>query len=164
MSVSCEMCALEGKPSKFIFPALVPLLSTRRQLGKVAMSGEHISFCALYSSSVKPLWQEVDTLICWNNGSSHSWKKTVLTSSFNRMVPPPHSHDSVQGHLNDRLPQSWISCAAARDQDLMHWPPHLTPCDFIKDHVFVPPFPVTLVDLHTHITVIDHNMLQTVWQ
>jgi hypothetical protein len=48
MSVSCcEMCALEGKLSKFIFPTLVPLLSTRRQLRKMATSGGHKSFCVL---------------------------------------------------------------------------------------------------------------------
>jgi hypothetical protein len=41
------MCAVEGKLSKFIFPALVPLSSTRRQLRKMAMSGEHKSFCVL---------------------------------------------------------------------------------------------------------------------
>jgi hypothetical protein len=39
---------------------------------------------------------------------------------------------------------------------------------FIKDRVFVPPLPAMLVDLCTHttaaITVIDHDMLQRVWQ
>jgi hypothetical protein len=38
---------------------------------------------------------------------------------------------------------------------------------FIKDRVFVPSLPATLVDLHTRITVaitvIDHDMLQRVW-
>jgi hypothetical protein len=48
MRVSCcEMCALEGKLSKFIFPASVPLSSTRRQLRKMVTSGEHKSFCVL---------------------------------------------------------------------------------------------------------------------
>jgi hypothetical protein len=48
MSISCyEMCDLEGKLSKFIFPALVPLSSTRRQPRKMATSGEHKSFCVL---------------------------------------------------------------------------------------------------------------------
>jgi hypothetical protein len=48
MSVSCyEMCALESKLSKFIFPGLVPLSSTRRQLRKMATSGEHKSLCVL---------------------------------------------------------------------------------------------------------------------
>jgi hypothetical protein len=51
--------------------------------------------------------------------------------------------------------------------------PDFTPCDlflwsFIKDHVFVPPLPATLIDLCTcitaAITVIDHDMLQRVWQ
>jgi hypothetical protein len=41
----CEMCGLEDKLSKFIFPALVPLSSTRRQLRKMVTSGEHKSFC-----------------------------------------------------------------------------------------------------------------------
>jgi hypothetical protein len=39
------LCALEGKLSKFIFPALVALSSTRRRLRKMAISGEHKSFC-----------------------------------------------------------------------------------------------------------------------
>jgi hypothetical protein len=38
----------------------------------------------------------------------------------------------------------------------------------MKDRVFLPPLPVTLVDLRTHITaaitVTDHDMLQRVWQ
>jgi hypothetical protein len=45
------------------------------------------------------------------------------------------------------------------------------PCDFflwgfINDRVFVSPLPATLVDLHitAAITVIDHDMLQRVWQ
>jgi hypothetical protein len=40
--------------------------------------------------------------------------------------------------------------------------------DFIKDRGFVPPLPSALVDLRTRIaaaiTVIDHDMLQRVWQ
>jgi hypothetical protein len=59
---------------------------------------------------------------------------------------------------------------------LMRWPPRspdLAMCDlflwgFIKDCVFVPPLPATLVDLRTRITavvtVIDHDTLQRVWQ
>jgi hypothetical protein len=48
MSVSCcEMCALEGKLSKFIFYTLVPLSSTRGQLRKMATSGKHKSFYVL---------------------------------------------------------------------------------------------------------------------
>jgi hypothetical protein len=39
---------------------------------------------------------------------------------------------------------------------------------YIKDRVFVPPLPATLFDLSTRITaaitVIDHDMLQRVWQ
>jgi hypothetical protein len=42
----CEVCALEGKLSKFIFPALVPLSSNRRQLRKMT-SGERKSFRVL---------------------------------------------------------------------------------------------------------------------
>jgi hypothetical protein len=49
MSVSCcEMCVLEGKLSKFIFPVMVPPASTRRQLRKMTTSGEHKSFCVLH--------------------------------------------------------------------------------------------------------------------
>jgi hypothetical protein len=48
ISVSCcEMCALDGKLSKFILPALVLMSSTRRQLRKMVTSGEHKSFCVL---------------------------------------------------------------------------------------------------------------------
>jgi hypothetical protein len=69
-----------------------------------------------------------------------------------------------------------VERAAAGDEELMRWPPrspNLTPCDFfvwgfIKDRVFVPPLPATLVDLRTRvtaaITVIDHDMLQRVQQ
>jgi hypothetical protein len=54
----------------------------------------------------------------------------------------------------------------------MSWPPRspdLTPCDFFlwgffKDRVFVPPLPATLIDLHTRITMIEHDLLQRVWQ
>jgi hypothetical protein len=39
---------------------------------------------------------------------------------------------------------------------------------FIKDRVFVPPLPATMVDLRARITaamrVIAHDMLQKVWQ
>jgi hypothetical protein len=88
----------------------------------------------------------------------------------------PHYHNNIRGHLNDQLPQRWIGRAAAGDQELMRCPsrsPDLTLCDFflwsfIKGHVFVPPLPATLVDLYTRttaaITVIDHDMLQRVWQ
>jgi hypothetical protein len=56
------------------------------------------------------------------------------------------------------------------------WPPRspdLTPCDvflwgYVKDKVFVPPFPVTLDDLKQGITTatagIDEDMLMRVWQ
>jgi hypothetical protein len=58
----------------------------------------------------------------------------------------------------------------------MRWPPRspdLTQCGFllrgfIKDRIFVPPLPETLVDLRMRITeaitVIDHDMLQRVCQ
>jgi hypothetical protein len=96
-------------------------------------------------------------------------EKTVLISSFNTTVSPPapHCHNDVRGHLNDRLPQRWFGRAAAGHQERVRWPPRspdLTPCDsfvwgYIKDHVFVPPLANTLVDLRTHITEIDPNML-----
>jgi hypothetical protein len=71
-----------------------------------------------------------------------------------------------------RKEPSEIGRAAAGDQELLRWPPRspdLTPCDFflwgfIKDRVFVPPLPTMLVDLSTRITVIDHDVLQRVWQ
>jgi hypothetical protein len=79
-------------------------------------------FCAISHRKIYGpfFFAEVTSLTCWNSGYSRSWKKTVLTSYFNMMVPPsPHYHNDVLGHLNDRLPQGWFGRAAAGDQELL---------------------------------------------
>ena len=89
---------------------------------------------------------------------------------------PPHYHGNVQRHLNETLAQRWIGRASQEDRTLICWPPRspgLSPCDFflwgfVKDHVYVPPPPLTLDDLHSCITAaiaeIDRNTLHKVWQ
>ena len=61
------------------------------------------------------------------------------------------------------------------DQMLFSWPPpspDATPCDFflwgyVKDQVYVPPFPASITELkvriRTTIETITADMLQTVW-
>jgi hypothetical protein len=95
---------------------------------------------------------------------------------FQQDGAPPHFHNEVRSELNDRLPNRWIGRAGSDDDELLRWPPRspdLTPCDFflwgfVKDRVFVPPLPQTMLDLRARITaaiaVIDHDMLQRVWQ
>ena len=89
----------------------------------------------------------------------------------------PHIHHDVRGYLSDTLPHVWIGRASQDDSPLLPWPPRppdLTPCDFllqgyVKDHVFVPPMPLDLVELRQRIehavAGIDHQMLLVrVWQ
>jgi hypothetical protein len=152
------MCALEGKLTVFIFPALVPLSSTRRQLRKMATSGEHKSFCVLdfHVFGTDP-----------PNGKSI--RKWYLQFQDTRCV---YERKSTGRPSTEEEGVELVRAKFVRSP----WPPRspdLTPWDFflwgfIKDRVFVPPLPVTLVDLRTRITaaitVIDHDMPQTVWQ
>jgi hypothetical protein len=79
------------------------------------------------------------------------------------------------GYLNNELPHHSIGRVGEDDVALFPWPPRspdLTPCDFvlwgyIKDLVYVPPLPRTLVKLRERIDAavmtIDRMMLQNVW-
>ncbi|KAJ4452056.1 hypothetical protein ANN_03572 [Periplaneta americana] len=81
----------------------------------------------------------------------------------------------VREYLNHELPNRWIGRVGADDQALFLWPPRspdLTPCDFylweyIKDRVYVPPLPQTLVQLRERINnavmAIDRTTLHKVW-
>ncbi|KAJ4438070.1 hypothetical protein ANN_14009 [Periplaneta americana] len=87
---------------------------------------------------------------------------------------PPHWMLAVSEYLNHELPNRWIGRIGADDQALFPWPtrsPDLTPCDFylwgyIKDRVYVPPLPQTLVQLRERISnavmAIDWTILHNV--
>lgn len=89
---------------------------------------------------------------------------------------PPHWHKNVRQYLNDSLPHRWIGRAGSNDMPLLCWPPRspdLTPCDFflwgfVKDKVFVPPFPQDLQQLKQRITEVleslTKDILSRVWQ
>jgi hypothetical protein len=78
----------------------------------------------------------------------------------------PHSNTvSRQGRYerkwpNDRLPNRWVAHAGPDDDEVLHWPPcspDVTPSDFVlwgfvKDRVFMPFLPQTLLDLRARIT------------
>ncbi|PSN58178.1 hypothetical protein C0J52_01042 [Blattella germanica] len=65
---------------------------------------------------------------------------------------PCHYDNDVRGYLNQHLPHRWIGRTGQENKVLMKWPPrstYLTPydfylCGFVKDNVYVPPFPVNL--------------------
>ena len=85
---------------------------------------------------------------------------------FQQDGAPPHYLGEVRG-----FPGRWIVRAAP-----IAWPPRspdLTPMDFflwgfVKDQVFVPPFPANVVELRTRITAavakVTPEMLRSVWQ
>jgi hypothetical protein len=86
----------------------------------------------------------------------------------------PGSHDT-HPHGN-QTPQRWIGRAAANgDKNLLPWPPRspdLTPYDFflwgfVKDSVYVPPFPTSIHEIRDRIThalqAITADMLHRVW-
>lgn len=88
---------------------------------------------------------------------------------------PPHWLHDVRDYLDESLPQRWIGRAADDNLNLLRWPPRspdLTPCDFflwgyVKDRVFVPPLPLTLLELRNRITAavqsVNEATLQKVW-
>lgn len=88
---------------------------------------------------------------------------------------PPHWNLHVREFLNGRLPQRWIGRTGPNDSALSHWPqrsPDLTVCDFflwgfVKDNVYIPPLPTTLVELKNRIRAaiesITQDMLAKVW-
>jgi hypothetical protein len=69
----------------------------------------------------------------------------------------------------------WVGRVGKDDFALFAWPPRspdLTPCDFflwgyVKDRVYIPPLPTTLVEPQERISAavmtIDKGMLQKVW-
>lgn len=72
--------------------------------------------------------------------------------------------------FNARLPQRWIGRSGTYDSALHHWPPRspdLNVCSFflaflLKDTVYIPPLPTTLVKLKTRIrAVIESNTQDT---
>jgi hypothetical protein len=152
MSVSCcEMSALEGKLSKFIFPTLVPLSSTRRQLRKMATSGEQ-SFCVLdfnVNKSVVSVQRHFRTKFGTDPTSGKSVRKWYLQFQDTGCIckrkstgRPSTEEEAVErvknwcvGHhvlqISPRVISSW-------------W-------GFIKDRVFVP-LTATLVGQRTLIT------------
>lgn len=94
---------------------------------------------------------------------------------FQQDGAPPHWKLDVREYLNHELPHRWIGRVGADDQALFPWPPRspdLSPCDFylwgyLKDRVYIPPLPRTLVELreriNTAVMTIDEMMLQNVW-
>jgi hypothetical protein len=88
---------------------------------------------------------------------------------------PPHFHCEVRHFLNKNLPHRWIGRAVITDLSFHTWPtrsPDLTPCDFflweyVKDVVYVPPFPNDLQELRQRIiaavATINRYMLENVW-
>jgi hypothetical protein len=94
---------------------------------------------------------------------------------FHQDGAPPQWNLNVRRYLNDELPHRWIGRVGEDDIALFPWPsrsPDLTPCDFflwgyIKDLVYVPPLPRSLVELRERIAAavmtIDRMMLQNVW-
>ncbi|GBN66468.1 hypothetical protein AVEN_122480-1 [Araneus ventricosus] len=81
-----------------------------------------------------------------------------------------HWSTIVSDFLNRELPHRWIGRADLDDVPLLPWPPRspdLTPCDFflwgyVKDKVYVPPMPTTLLAMQESITAsvtdIDGNI------
>lgn len=94
---------------------------------------------------------------------------------FQQDGAPPHWHLDVRNFLNQSLPERWIGRIGNEDLALHFWPPRspdLTPCDYflwgyVKESVYVPPLPATLVDLKNRITAAVHSvtedMLSRVW-
>lgn len=94
---------------------------------------------------------------------------------FQQDGAPPHWHAEVRSYLNNEVPRRWIGRCADQDLALFAWPPRspdLTVCDFflwgyVKDCVYMPPHPTTLVELRERITAafmtIDRDMLTRVW-
>jgi len=79
----------------------------------------------------------------------------IPTFIFQQDGSPTHLHCEVRQYLNTVLPGCWIGRVSGNDQPLMLRPPRspdIKPCDFflwgyVKDEVFVPPFPCDLADL-----------------
>lgn len=94
---------------------------------------------------------------------------------FQQDGAPPHFHNEVRLELNTRLTNRWIGRVGNDDKELLPWPPRspdLTPLDFflwgyVKDLVYKPPLPETILDLRGRITAaigtVDHGMLQRTW-
>ncbi|PSN41592.1 hypothetical protein C0J52_17614 [Blattella germanica] len=93
------------------------------------------------------------------------WLLPQLTEDSNIFIlqidgAPPHWHIAVRDYLNTQLPRRWIGRCGESDLPLYQWPPRtpdLTACDFflwgcIKDKVYIPPLPATLVELKERIT------------
>ena len=104
------------------------------------------------------------------NGAEN-WLLPQLNTNYDDYIlqldgAPPHFHRNVRVLLNRVLQQRWIECAAKGDNHLLPWPPvsqDLTPCDFflwgfVKDSVYVPPLPMSLIELRDRIT----HALQTI--
>src|SRR5215510_5864562 len=81
----------------------------------------------------------------------------------------------VREFLNNQIPQRWIGRTGPHDLALHQWPPRspdLTVCEyflwgFIKDSVYVPPLPATVIELRNRITAavesVHPDMLAKVW-
>ena len=72
---------------------------------------------------------------------------------------PPHWHKLVRYWLNDVVTDRWIGSHGPDDRAYLQWPPRspdLTPCNFflwgfVKDKVYMPPFPANLLELRDRI-------------
>jgi len=92
--------------------------------------------------------------------------QNISTFIFQQGGTPAHFHCEVRQYLNAVLPGRWRGCEPENDQPLMLCPPRspdITPCDFflwgyVKDRVFVPPFPRDLADLKTRIIAAAKNI------
>ena len=135
--------------------------------------------CGVPRESARPIflhWSNCD----WQLISRHVGKLVViptehklwqLHSATGRCSPPTNFHRNVlQVLLSGVLQQR-----AAKGDNHLPWPPRslaLTPCDFflwgfVKDSVYVPPLPMSLIELCDQIThalqTITVDMLHRVW-
>ena len=94
---------------------------------------------------------------------------------FQQDGAPPHWQLAVCTFLSEHLPNRWIGRAGQNYEVFCKWPPRspdLTVCDFflwgyVKDRVYVPPLPATVVELQERIVAavksVTPDMLQRVW-
>ncbi|PNF30068.1 hypothetical protein B7P43_G04744 [Cryptotermes secundus] len=131
----------------------------------------------LYKTATK----QEKSFVCWNKldvrllyqCNGHSKESTQKNRHVNKAFCG--GIGNVRRYLNNELQHRWIGRVGEDDVALFTWPlrsPDLTPCDFflwgyIKDRVYVPPLPRTLVELRERIDAavmtIDRMMLQNTW-
>jgi len=140
-------------------------------------------FCALLQTKVYGLFFFAENMVTGVTylAMLQNWLLPQMSEDsedfiFQQDGAPPHWHRDVRHFLNESLPQQWIGRVGKEDLVLQFWPlrsPDLTPCDFflwgfIKEAVYVPSLPTTLVDLKNCITTavnsVTQNILLRVWK